>query len=55
MPGRQLQEGDAGPWHRPEQLSLLSQVGFLGEFGWECWESSCGNLAVSCVAAWQPL
>lgn len=51
MPGRRLQAGDACPWHRLEQLSLLSQLGFLGGFGQECWESSFGALAASSVAA----
>ena len=39
-PGRWLQAGDACPWHRLEQLSLLSQLGFLG---W-VWTGMLGEL-----------
>lgn len=40
MPGRRLQAGDACPWHRLEQLSLFSQLGF---FRW-VWMGMTGEL-----------
>ena len=40
-PGKRLQAGDACPWHRPEQLSLFSHLGF---FGW-VWMGMAGELS----------
>lgn len=42
VPDSWLQAGDGCPWHRPEQLSLFSQLGF---FGW-VWMGMAAELSL---------